>query len=294
MDEWILAHHQVQGMTEDSPVFNSFESHSLYEIYLFVAGECKYLINNRIYDLQPGDIILLDGLTLHKPITSSPDTYERSMIHFSPTRLNEILNVLGIPYLLNSFKGLNNCLIRTGFDESGHYVNERIKWLADMLDKIDIEFQRTNKKNDILESEVKLELVQLLLKIYKLSQNEQTQIKKKTEKQIHTENIVSWIDNHYSEKINLDLIASELNLSKYYVSHVFKEITGFTVMQYVMECRFIQIKYLLEMEPIHSLTEVAQSCGFESVAHFSRFFKARMGITASQYRKIMNKRSVNY
>jgi AraC-like DNA-binding protein len=41
----------------------------------------------------------------------------------------------------------------------------------------------------------------------------------------------------------------------------------------------------LEMEPDQSLTDVARSTGFESVAHFSRFFKEKVGTTPSQYRK---------
>ena len=102
---------------------------------------------------------------------------------------------------------------------------------------------------------------------------------------MHAENIASWINQHYSEKITLERIAKELNLNKYYVSHVFKEVTGFTVMQYVMECRLIQVKYLLEMRPDLSLEEIFTATGFESGAHFSRFFKDKMGMTPTSYRK---------
>jgi AraC-like DNA-binding protein len=71
--------------------------------------------------------------------------------------------------------------------------------------------------------------------------------------------------------------------------HIFKEVTGFTVMEYVMACRLNQVKYLLEMEPDQSLTDVSRATGFESVAHFSRFFKEKVGTTPSQYRKTKQK-----
>ena len=282
MDEWITAFYRVQGLDNS---FN-FHSHQEYEIYFFHSGDCKYLINNRIYELQPGDIILLDGMTLHKPNPGTGSTYTRSMLHFSPTWLHELLVTLGIPNLLDPFKKLNNCLLRTGYDESGQIVDGMMKEIAASLNLIDLDFQRNDKKNELLEAEVKLELIQLLLRIYKMSQKELSQItSKKSEKEAHAESIASWINEHYMEKVSLERISGELNLSKYYASHVFKEVTGFTVMEYVMGCRLNQVKYLLEMEPNLTLTEISQSVGFESVAHFSRYFKEKMGKTPSQYRK---------
>ncbi len=286
LDESIIAYHRLQGVNKNMSGCNEFESHSTHEIYFFEEGECQYLIQNRIYELEPGDIILLDGLTLHKSNPLSPDTYVRSMIHFSPAWLESMLPILGIPNLLDPFQKLNNCILRTRFDASGQYVAEKIKWISKQLDVIDQEFRRYGKINVIIESELKLEFLQLLLYIYKMSECEYLGIKqKKTEKKQHAENIASWINRHYSEKITLERVAKELNLNKYYVSHVFKEVTGYTVMQYVMECRLIQVKYLLEMRPDLSLEEIFTSTGFESGAHFSRFFKEKMGMTPTSYRK---------
>ena len=294
LDESIIAFHRLQGVNENVSGCDQFESHSTHEIYFFEEGECKYLIQNRIYELEPGDIILLDGLTLHKSNPLSPDTYVRSMIHFSPAWLESMLPILGISNLLDPFQKLNNCILRTRFDASGQYVAKKIKWISKQLEVIDQEYRRTGNINVILESELKLEFLQLLLYIYKISECEHLRIKqKKTEKKQHAENIASWINRYYSEKISLERIAKELNLNKYYVSHVFKEVTGYTVMQYVMECRLIQVKYLLEMRPDLSLEEIFTSTGFESGAHFSRFFKEKMGMTPTSYRKKKNRQKLD-
>jgi len=216
------------------------------------------------------------------------------MIHFSPAWLESMLPILGIPNLLDPFQKLNNCILRTRFDASGQYVAKKIKWISKRLEVIDQEYRRTGNINVILESELKLEFLQLLLYIYKISECEHLRIKqKKTEKKQHAENIASWINRYYSEKISLERIAKELNLNKYYVSHVFKEVTGYTVMQYVMECRLIQVKYLLEMRPDLSLEEIFTSTGFESGAHFSRFFKEKMGVTPTSYRKKKNRQKLD-
>ena len=287
LDEAIIAIHRLQGVHTDMSGLDQFESHSTHEIYFFEEGQCKYLIQNRIYELEPGDIILLDGLTLHKANPSPSETYVRSMIHFNPAWLEEMLPMLGMSNLLDPFQKLNNCILRTGFDESGQHVAEKMKWIAKQLEVVDQEFQRTGKINLVLETELKLEFLQLLLYIYKLSECEHLRIKdKRTEKKQHAENIASWINQYYSEKISLERIAKELCLNKYYLSHVFKEVTGYTVMQYVMECRLMQVKYLLEMRPDQSLEEIFTSTGFESGAHFSRFFKEKMGMTPTTYRKM--------
>lgn len=283
LDEWITALYRMQRV--DFYPFQ-FHSHHEFEIYFFCGGDCKYLINNRIYELVPGDIILLDGMTLHKANPGSESIYTRSIIHFSPTWLSQLISTLGIPNLLDPFKKLNNPLLRTRYDENGQFVDRQIKKISRLLSEIDEELQRTGQKNELLEAEVKLELVQMLIRIYKMSQQDLAQVtSKKTEKEIHAEDIASWIRDHFKEKISLDRISTELNLSKYYVSHVFKEVTGFTVMEYVMGCRLNQVKYLLEMEPDLTIAEVSNSSGFESLAHFSRYFKEKVGVTPSKYRK---------
>ncbi|MGE6378399.1 AraC family transcriptional regulator [Peribacillus muralis] len=283
MGDWINSFYRVHGV--EARPFN-FHSHHEYEIYFFHSGDCRYLINNRIYDLQPGDIILLDGMTLHKPNPQPGSTYIRSMIHFSPIWLQELLVILGTPNLLDPFQKLNNCLLRTGYDEAGICVDEGIKRISTLIANQAAELQQKGEKSDTSEAEIKLGLAQLLVKIYKMSHKELARhSNKRTEKEHHAEGIASWINDHYTEKVSLDRLAHEMNLSKYYASHVFKEVTGFTVMEYVMGCRFNQVKYLLEMEPEQTLGDVSRETGFESIAHFSRFFKEKAGITPSQYRK---------
>lgn len=290
LDNIILAFHQLQGIDTHLAQSNQMESHSTYEIYFFEEGQCNYTIQNRIYNLEPGDIILLDGLTLHKSHTTSPDTYKRSIIHFNKAWVEDILPMLGIPNLLEPFQKLNNCILRTKFDSSGQFISEKIKWIARQLETIEQEFKNTAKINLLLETELKLEFLQLLLHIYKLSKCEDLRImQKRTEKKRHVDNITAWINRHYAEKVTLERIAKELNLNKYYVSHVFKEVTGYTVMQYLMERRLMQVKFLLEMRPEQSLEEIFTSTGFDSGAHFSRFFKEKMGMTPTNYRKMKNR-----
>src|SRR5690625_7787224 len=89
-----------------------YHSHQEYEVYFFHAGSCRYLIHNQIYDLEPGDILLMNGLTLHKPNVHPHSEYVRSVLHFSPQWIQGILKEMGSEYLLDAFEKLPYCFIR--------------------------------------------------------------------------------------------------------------------------------------------------------------------------------------
>ena len=57
-------------------------SQSEYEIFYFHGGKCNYLIGNKLYALQPGDLIIMDGMTLHCANVDKRYAYSRTVLHF--------------------------------------------------------------------------------------------------------------------------------------------------------------------------------------------------------------------
>lgn len=263
-----------------SATLDTFDYHShpeQYEIYLFHSGSCRYIIHNQILDLEPGDILLMDGSTLHKPNVNRNKEYIRSVIHFSPQWVESTLQELGIAHVLDLFKELQHCLIRTDNQEEKTYIEELIYRLVE---------KKKESRDTMWEAELKILLIQLLIRIHRLCESNAIKVPyQKSEKFIHSQRIAAYIRENYEQKLTLDRIATELNLSKSYISHVFKEMTGYTVMEYVMTCRLMQVKFLLEMEPAKPLKDISFECGFESVSHFSRYFKEKVGVTPKEYRK---------
>lgn len=96
--------------------------------------------------------------------------------------------------------------------------------------------------------------------------------------------MISYIQEHYHEKITLQMLADEFHLSEKYVSEYFKEHFAIGFMQYVGHLRMTKAKHLL-LDTDLSITEVAFSCGFNSVNLFIRKFKELYQITPLQYRK---------
>lgn len=276
----LVASYRIHGV--DAPF--EYHSHEDYEVYIFHAGSCRYLIHNQIYDLVPGDIILMDGLTLHKPNVQPYSTYVRSVVQFSPHLIKGILNEMKSTYLLEPFEKLSHCLIRTRENSEYHRLGKIISRMSEIREESMV-------FDAFEETEIKVLLLQMLVVVHRLfRKSDFNYLCKRFDKAEHIENIATFIQCNYMKSLTLDEIAQNLNISKSYMSHLFKEMTGFTIMEYVMACRLAQVKYMLEMYPEKSIKKISYMCGFESASHFSRYFKDKVGMTARQYRLLRQKK----
>jgi AraC family transcriptional regulator, melibiose operon regulatory protein len=258
-----------------------FHTHFHYEIFIFHGGTCNYLVDNQIYELVSGDIIVMDGSKLHKPlVTGDPDLYDRSIVQFSHEWVKPLLQFLNSEYLLDSFQVHHHSIFRTS--------NENLDSLI-MIVK-DIEILLTMSKFQDVEKEMMTKLAGLLFAMYHLKSLQITETGKIIdEKTMYIQQVANYIQDHFHEKIFLDDIAAEVNLSKSYLVHIFKEQMGFTIMEYLMQYRLTQFLHLSRNFPDWTIKKLCTECGFESEAHFSRFFKSNLGLSPSVYRKTILK-----
>ena len=81
----------------------------------------------------------------------------------------------------------------------------------------------------------------------------------------------------------MELLAQQIFVSKYYLSHRFKEIMGFTLSEYIIHRRLVQAKSLLRNGS--SVAFAGERSGFNSSAHFIRTFIKYENISPKQYAK---------
>ena len=96
--------------------------------------------------------------------------------------------------------------------------------------------------------------------------------------------VLNYIQEHYTEKITLAMLAGKFHLSEKYISWYFKEHFYISFTEYVSHLRMLRAKELL-ITTEQSVTEIAFSCGYPSVNYFIRSFKKEHGVTPLQYRK---------
>lgn len=97
--------------------------------------------------------------------------------------------------------------------------------------------------------------------------------------------ITEYINDNFCENISLDTIAQTTGFSRYYVSHLFKELMNTTFVSYVNELRLTRAAMLLTTTDT-PIIEIAGLSGFNNISNFNRAFKMYYGTTPSKYRKM--------
>ena len=99
------------------------------------------------------------------------------------------------------------------------------------------------------------------------------------------ERIVSYIDNHYTEKISLTDIANQEGLTTSYLSHFFKDNLHQNFQTYVNSLRFEHALYLLQKTNMRIIDICLQS-GFSDSKYLHQMFQKVYGMTPKEYRQL--------
>lgn len=89
--------------------------------------------------------------------------------------------------------------------------------------------------------------------------------------------VLRYLQKHYREPFTLQEVADSVGFNKYYISHLFKEIVGCSMVHYVNYQRCCYAKSLLASEK-YTVSEVAEMSGFDNLSYFSKTYKKHMSI----------------
>jgi AraC-like DNA-binding protein len=93
--------------------------------------------------------------------------------------------------------------------------------------------------------------------------------------------IRAYLEEHSTENVSLEQLATLVNLSPFYLLRVFREMTGLPPHSYLTQMRVTHAKRLIGASV--PLAEVATAVGFTDQSHLNRHFKALVGVTPGQY-----------
>lgn len=250
----------------------NYHSHDYLEMAIILSGRGKYYIENKMYTVEEGDVLIFNPGTHHQAIVfdKSNPTVEFFVgftdINFRDMQLNHLCFKDGTP-ILHSKSELRHKLF---------------KLCSSML-----------AENEVLRPGryfmLKTYLIQMLLLIIR-EQSEPLERSKgyafeSIGKKYVVEQIINYFEEHFEEKISLDQIAENMYLSPFYISKIFKSETGDTPIRYLIDIRLDRAKELLEMGKIESIQTVAASVGYDDAYHFSKLFKKRFGVSPSQAKR---------
>lgn len=106
-----------------------------------------------------------------------------------------------------------------------------------------------------------------------------------TQQHNYAEKAIAYINHQYMNDISLSSAASEIGLSPNYLSRIFKEETGKTFSDFLLECRLTTAAMLLTKSTF-SIKEICYAIGYTDQHYFSRIFMRRYNMTPTAFRKI--------
>ncbi len=246
--------------------------HDFYEIYLFLSGNVNYSIESRNYHLMPGDILLISPLELHQPMfTWEKQPYERIVLWIDKSFIQKFTkDGHDLTQCFDTHHPRHTNLIRPDA------TNRQL--ITSLMEQLITETQSDEFASDLAANTY---LIELLITINRLALRSPHRHEVKDKSGPVVSNVLSYINEHYSEDLSLDLLAGKFFISKYHLSHEFNRLVGTSVYRYIIQKRLVIAKQMLSdgMPP----TDVYQLCGFGDYANFYRAFKSEYHISPKEF-----------
>ena len=135
------------------------------------------------------------------------------------------------------------------------------------------------------------EILEIFMHIFNQHKNQNRKTKSNSEEYIDF--FVNYIKTHLHTQLKVKKIADIIGVSPTYLLCCFKNKFGISPKQYISNLKLNVAEKLLADGEL-SVTEVANSVGFEDVLTFSRFFSSKKGVSPTRYRKQHNERIVKH
>lgn len=245
---------------------NVSHSHPQYEIFYLVSGEVYYHIAGQTYHVSKGDVLLLNAFTSHSLEVLPVEDYERYVVEFD---IDNIPSLNGITPIADFFNSHSPIMFL-----SKEVVDRTM--IISTLERMESLLINVNKyTNHYLLSYI----INLVTQIAEtLEQEEGLQILPTLEtnsSEIYINKATQYISANISEKITIDDIANSIHLSRSYLQHLFKDVVGTSISDYIVHQKMYAANFMLANGK--SLQDTAAALGYTYYSTFSAQYKKLFG-----------------
>ncbi len=235
------------------------------ELILICSGSSEYLIHDKKVVIKAGDLLVYNAGVVHDEV-SGPDMEVGSYcvgvggLHMPGLRENALIS-----------------------DEKG-YVFPTGRYFEDMKELFVMMFRNLAAGEPHAELFCTSLLHALLVSVLTVTEGVgETRENPADEPHILGSRIKDYIDRHYMEPITLQSMGEALRISPYYLSHVFKQMSGYSPVQYLLRRRIGEAQTLLITTEL-SVARIAEMVGYDSQSYFNLQFTKNVGMPPSRYR----------
>lgn len=256
-------------------VMQDMHFHPEFEIYYMFNGERYYFIENKTYQIRKGSLVLIDSMHIHKTSVMGKNFHDRFLIELNAEPFSTFFqNISGISLAEFFFK--YSCVLE--LDEQAQ------AWIERRFNDI---MEEAEKKHDNYSIFIMMKITEILLYVHRsyserLIPHNLSMSDKPKHKMINE--IATFITQGEVRVRTLDEVCNRFFISKSYLCRVFKEVTGFTVQDYIHIHSVKKAQQLLEQNEM-SVAVISECLGYNSVTYFERVFKKYTETTPLKYRK---------
>lgn len=246
--------------------------HDCYEIYYSMSGGEQFMIDNKSYIVNPGDVFFINQYENHHLTHTNQDELERIIISIHPEFLKEIsTNNTSMDYCFNYRED--------GFCHRISLDNEQQQRFIYFKHKL---ISLSGFGADVMERAVFTELMVFFNKLFYANVHS----KKMNEAQYYkydnqVSEILDYINQNIECNLNLDHLSETFFLSKSYICRIFKESTGTTINRYITARRISIAKSLLSEGM--NVKDVYEQCGYRDYSNFLKAFTKSVGVSPKKY-----------
>ena len=249
--------------------------HEEVEMVIVYKGMADYYLNGEKVLLQEGDVLFISPSTLHAFNQNADNIFLAEAVLFNLNLINNSVDICNNKY----FSPLLNCECTPYFViNNNHTCYDELK---EMLNNLLITYK---EKNEYFELEIKSILLEIFYILFSnnyfiINNNMPNNTSNKIIK-----SVLNYIQENYNKPLTLNDIANTFKISVYHLSHMFKDTTRMSCIDYIIDFRLLKASQLL-LTTDDAILNIALEVGFNNISYFNRAFKKKFNTTPSEYRK---------
>ena len=258
----------------ESMSVTQYHCHDYLEFYIHLGGGQFMGVDSHLYALKPNQLFILPPFFMHGlNCIGEMHNYERAYLNISP----EVLSNLGCNLLdLDQFFRSHAAHGRYTYELPQNVAHDFCSLVRQLQSQELISEDPVHRFQDYSLMMKALAMICDVLGAAAPAESEPL-----TNSII--QDVLTHINNHYTEQLNVNELAKMFNVSPSYLSHEFTRFTNRSVYNYILYRRVMLARQ--QMLGDESLNSIAFQCGFSDYSNFLRAFTKIAGISPSRYRK---------